>query len=547
MLRWIAIAFLMSFALGARAADDWIDDFPPVTAVAYAVTEQLKVDTVDWRFDMRGIALKDDDDLFSVYMVGTLVLLRKIMLYKYQDEQSLSPQREAKLKSLVAAYLEAELLIGQGVGHRRGYLTTAQRCRDIACYRQWFKTGVSNVAGAAYRRRILNRLFCGDRAAELDALAQSYGIRAPYLPSPANTLAMEPELVGVAPAGCSIYGGDADRNGLCDDWQDRSDTSGATVVMEKVRMAPSNGLVVTFAKDGGKPGANMCFRVWRSSKPTLDADEKPLWAGRGTTAGTPLQLVLAPDKVFRLDQTTAGPDTAKPWLIVEATGAASPQVTCGRSLPIAELSKDLTHHGIGLFGPYPDVGKAVFWTGIKALVLTSKPGESGFVILRRNVATGPSAFYATSPAPASEGTSTGKQPKFQPEDYRASIQGAFKDSCEERESFALIGTVHTHPSEWVEVPSNDNFSMDDFNGAIRMIHAPASDFGDGVVFPNVEKPAIFLIPMGTLRILMFIANTEDKRFEDDEKGSVSTLLSTRYGTYVDRQKEIGRYPESIRK
>jgi hypothetical protein len=99
----------------------------------------------------RGIALKEDYDLFAVYLVGTLVLLGQIILYKYQEEESLSrereanPDREAKLQFMVATYLEAELLIGQGVGNRRGYLTTAQKCRDVGCYRRWFKTGHSNI------------------------------------------------------------------------------------------------------------------------------------------------------------------------------------------------------------------------------------------------------------------------------------------------------------------------------------------------------------------------------------------------------------------
>jgi hypothetical protein len=227
VLCWITATFLGLHAVTARAASDWIDELPTVTTVAHAVTEQLKVDTVDWRFDMRGIALKDDDDLFAVYLVGTLVLLRKLILYKDQEEKSLSrereanPDREAKLQFMVAAYLEAELLIGQAVGNRRGYLTTAQKCRDIGCYRRWFKTGYSNVyIGAAYRARILPRLFpCGDRAAELDRLAQSNAKQAAFLPSPAETSTIQPELQGVAPAGCCVYGGDANRNGLCDDWQ----------------------------------------------------------------------------------------------------------------------------------------------------------------------------------------------------------------------------------------------------------------------------------------------------------------------------------------
>lgn len=216
----LTAALLGLFAVPAHADSDWIEQLPDVTVVARAVSDQLRVDTANWNFAARGIALKDDDDLFAVYIVGTLVMLRQIILYKYQEEK-LSSQDEARLRTIVAAYLEAELLIGQGVGARRGYLTTAQKCADMDCYRRWFKTGISNVHGASYRGRILPRLFCVDElVTNLDKLAQANAVRAPYLPSLAVTLTIEPPLAGVAPAGCSAYGGDADRNGLCDDWQD---------------------------------------------------------------------------------------------------------------------------------------------------------------------------------------------------------------------------------------------------------------------------------------------------------------------------------------
>ena len=140
---------------------------------------------------------------------------------KNQGEKSLSLDRETKLKYMVAAYLEAELLIGKEVGNRQGYLSAAQKCRDKDCSRRWFKTGYSNVyISASYRARILTRLFaCGGRAAELDRLAQSYAGRTPYFPSPAETEQIVPELKGLAPWGCCVYGGDAKGNGLCDDWR----------------------------------------------------------------------------------------------------------------------------------------------------------------------------------------------------------------------------------------------------------------------------------------------------------------------------------------
>ncbi|HVY04639.1 MAG TPA: hypothetical protein VHB46_01560 [Burkholderiales bacterium] len=215
-----AIAVLAFFSIASHAAE-WIDQLPDVTVVAHAVADQLKADTVGWDFKARGIELEDDDDLFAVYMTGTLVMLRQIVLYKYQ-EKSLSREDEAKLRSLVAAYLEAELVIGKNVGARHGYLTTAQKCRDMECYRRWFKTHSMSVAGASYRGRILARLFCDVAlATELDKLAQTNAVHAPYLPSPAVTLQIESGMAGIAAAGCTAYGGDSDRNGLCDDWKDR--------------------------------------------------------------------------------------------------------------------------------------------------------------------------------------------------------------------------------------------------------------------------------------------------------------------------------------
>src|SRR5689334_7405710 len=94
----ILFGCFMLFAVPAYADADWIDELPTVTTVARAVAQQLQIDTVNWNFQIRGIALKDDDDLFAVYMAGTLVLLRQVILYKYQEETPLPPEREGKLR-----------------------------------------------------------------------------------------------------------------------------------------------------------------------------------------------------------------------------------------------------------------------------------------------------------------------------------------------------------------------------------------------------------------------------------------------------------------
>jgi len=242
IFRWISFAFLALCTFTAQAAGEWIEEFPNVTVVARAVSDQLKADTVGWNFSARGIALKDDDDLFSVYMVGTLVMLRQIVLYKFeQEEKSLSAQDVEKLRSLVASYLEAELVIGKGIGFRQGYLTTAQKCRDVDCHKRWFKMHYMSVNGASYRERILPRMFCDDvLATELIELALSKRLKAPYLPSPAMTQQIDSSVAGVAPAGCSTYGGDKDNNGLCDDWKPPEASSASATGSNTASCLPIN-------------------------------------------------------------------------------------------------------------------------------------------------------------------------------------------------------------------------------------------------------------------------------------------------------------------
>jgi hypothetical protein len=570
VLCWTTAAFLGLFAVIARAASDWVDELPTVTTVAHAVTEQLQVDTADWRFDGRGIALKDDDDLFAVYLVGTLVLLRKIILFKYQEDQSLSPEREEKLRSAVAAYLEAELLIGQAVGTRPGYLTTAQKCRDIACYRRWFKTGYSNVyISASYRQRILPRLFpCDDRAAELDRLAQSYAGRTPYLPSPAETQSIPPEVAGVAPPGCSVYGGDANGNGLCEDWekpagsrdaQPSTASACAPIVMDKVRLANGGGLKVTLAKDGGKPGATVAFRVWRSAQPAIPVGVQPVWTGSaviqpGTKADSPLQVILAQGAPLAAEPTL-------PFLVVEVTSGRSPgPVSCEQPLQDWQLRQRAPPDG--LHGPYPDVVEAMKFAGYLALTLTGNPGESGFVVLRRDPPSGPAIYYTTAPTPTTQpgGVPGISQPKFGIEDYGTSLRNAFRNSCEAIENFVLIGTAHTHPQLWLEPKfmgpgknpfryPNDNFSMNDFNQAFQFKDLNGADFG-GEVRVRVDFEAIFLLPMRTVCFLKFEPRKGEPQFSEEDLDSWTSglfpLTWDLYLAYVGRQRQLGCLPQSIK-
>jgi hypothetical protein len=580
---WIALALMVPSGQ-ARAAEDWLDDMPSVPTVVEAVRR--------WTDQQIGQSpqLASDADFFPLRLMGTLVLMRWVIEFQIETQGELSPERMERARKITHDYMQAEYAIGLGTARRGGRVVN--ECQKDgpnradfrtfpsadACHRFVTQKRISFIyASFDWRNAIFPELFC-DRAKAYLKLMQENILTLPApIRSPAVLGEMPDGSTLLGPRYCTAYGGDADGNGLCQDWErprgERVAAAGggsacAAIVLDKARLARDKGLVVTLANNGVKPGAKASFRVSRASGPTLDASVDPIWTGdanvaAGATPDAPPQVILGPGESFRLDPSAPDPDKSKPWLIVEVTsGGTSAPVSCGRPLPIAALSDAPTHQGIGLFGPYSNIAQAIFWAGYKALVLTGKPGESGFVVLRRDAAADSLVYYATTPAPATVAVSAGGQPLFLPGDYRASILGGFKQSCEEPEHFTLSGLVHTHPSVMLQVPSNDNFSMQDFNEAIRMSRGPRSDFGGGVVFPHSATRGMFLIPMGTLQILMFVADpVKDQPFSKDEMecavqdflpdvcGFLRTQFSEKYGAYTDptRQIEIAKYPESIKK
>src|SRR5262245_10834126 len=116
----ILLVPLASLAQTPSPPPDWIDEFPSVTEVAHAAFEEMKVTATRKGFDNTS-----DDDAIAINLAGTFVVLRQIMLLKYNEEPRMAKDREEKLKKLVASYLEAELTIGRGWAGRRGYITGA--------------------------------------------------------------------------------------------------------------------------------------------------------------------------------------------------------------------------------------------------------------------------------------------------------------------------------------------------------------------------------------------------------------------------------------
>ena len=198
-----------------------------------------------------------------------------------------------------------------------------------------------------------------------------------------------------------------------------------------------------------------------------------------------MQVMLAPGVSFVADQ-------ALPFLVVEVTSGRSPgPVSCEQ--PLKEWLLRQREPPDGLHGPYPNVVEAIKFAGFMALKLTGNPGESGFLVLRRDPPSGPEIYYTTAPTPTTQpgGVPGISQPKFGIEDYGTSLRNAFRNSCEAIENFVLIGTAHTHPELWLEPKfmgpgknpfryPNDNFSMNDFNQALQFKNLNGADFGGEV-------------------------------------------------------------------
>jgi hypothetical protein len=475
---WLA-GILAMLPLVSHAQSDWIDEFPPVTTVALAAYEELKATS-----ERGNPSSTQDDDAIAVNLAGTFVVLRQIMFLKYNEEPPMSREREDKLRKLVAAYEEAELTIGSGAPCRQGYITreppSGMGCADAECYQRWFLLHLnSSSSRASYRERVLKRLFAPGRAQELNDLRQRHATRIPYFDSPAVTLRVEPELAGLAPAGCTAYGGDTNQNGLCNDWEKPFGRGTAVaaasactqLAMDEVRMAPGSGLVVTLAKNSGTPGATASFRVWRSSKPALGGDAQRIWAGEatiqpGTKPGAPLQVLLAQGADLERDQ-------KRRYLLVEATSdSGAAPVHCEQPLK-NELGRHRVPGPNGLHGGYDSIEDALRLDDVTLIALQLMgagfdTAETGFLVIRdaRIRPGGKGAYYTTSAVRSSAEPSVYGRPIFLGPDYGRSLDEAFRTSCENMDDFAVVATVHTHPDKFDVV--EDNFSIPDFEILFEM-------------------------------------------------------------------------------
>lgn len=497
----LALALITSAARAQTDQLDWLDEMPTVSTVTRAVFEELKVEAA--RSNLPGM-LRDDDH-FAARLVGTLILLRQVMFLEYNEEPPMDQPREAKLKAVYAAYSEAELVIGQGAIGRRGYITRGPDGRgchraDAECYRRWFANDSTNYPiSAEYRRRILTRLFpCGDRAKDFIDLRQRHAVNAPHMPSPANTGQVEPEVLGIAPRGCATFGGDANNNGLCDEWENIPDrdqppiaagaspTRSGGIRMTTLRYAyttgPARGLKVDITSDTASTGLTACFRALRADRHSLGAG-KPFWQGVATIQAEPVKPDGKPGELYAIVAPTIDfqPDAKQPYVLVEITsGPSYGAVHCEHPSQTWE-KRHLPPTLGGLHGPYLDVETVMRQdrAGLIGLALTGNTNvEWGWLVVRNTrIAAGTPRYFVTPPTRSTQFSSAGT-PRVLPEDYFASFKTAFQGSCEDPAVFKVAALVHTHPTT-AGSPQVSNFSMADFNQALGFVPSGWRQFGEG--------------------------------------------------------------------
>lgn len=480
--RWLcgASIALVLVAGHAAAADDWLDDMPSVPTVVDVVRQSVDQQIRQYP------QIAADPDFLPMRLIGTFVLLRWVMEFQIETQGSLSPERMKRMHGIANDYMQAEFAIGLGTARRNGMVKN--QCQKDgpnradfkqfpsaeACHRYVTQKIISNVyASFNWRNEIFPRIFC-DRAKVYLELMQKNILT---LPAPTRS----PAVVGQMPDGtamlgmrfCDAYGGDANGNGLCEDWEKRLGDRDATavaaltcgpIIMDKVRMAPGKGLAVTLAKNSGKLGATASFRVSRSSQPKIDADAQQVWAGdaqiqSGTTSEAPMQVVLAQDAKLT-------PDQSRPYLLVEVTsGAAAAPVHCEQPIK-NEDGRNRVPRSNGLHGGYDSIDDAMLRDDVTLIALQLmgagfNTAETGFLVIRdARVRPGGKGAYYTTPALRSSSEPTVGRPTFLAVDYGRSFGDAFRTSCENIEDFGVVSIVHTHPdkSDVVE----DNFSIPDF-------------------------------------------------------------------------------------
>ena len=537
----------------AQPVSDWIDELPSVTVIAQVAFEENKVTASG--APQNGYA---DPDEVAVNLAATLLMLRQAIWLKAWDQpwwvmMWLAPEddpwwmasgRKDRLRAVVAAYREAELALAHGAVMRNGYIKRAEPDgRGCGADAKSATVAGSLALNAASSRASGHRAgveppfsmqLAGSGARRPSASGRQLFVHA-GLPVTGDDARDRQRARGLAPIGCETYGGDADMNGLCDDWPpavvavDTTSEVGADTCtpmqLTSVRREepPSRtssiaGLKVSIAAGTARPGTVVGFRVRRAASPA-GALIAAVW--EGTAAIESKNPLDAQGALFATIARGAplDPDPNRPFLVVDVPSVAvTKPVHCEQPLE-SWLKRQLGNFPAGLHGPYDDLQAAVLQPGsIVALQMTQDPdffgwsyqGEHGFLIVqdRRALSGG---YFVTPPVPSSQ-SGLGRQvdgPKFPFEDYYESFKTGFQDSCADEEHFAVAASVHTHPGAFGR---GNQFSRLDFEGSLASFFLPGADNAvwgapDNVLYTAME--AAVMLSEGDLCVRTYVPEPGD--------------------------------------
>ena len=600
-LRGTSIAFALMLAVGpAVAADDWLDDMPSVPTVVevvrYSVDEQIH----------RYPQLAADPDFLPMRLIGTFVLLRWVMEFEIETQGPLSAERMNRMRGIANEYMQAEYAIGLGTARRNG-LVKNQCQKDgpnradfktfasaEACHRYVTQKIISNVYSSFdWRNAVFPLIFCDRAKVYLDLMQKNILTLPAPVRSPAVVGEMPDRSAPVGPRFCDPYGGDANGNGMCEDWERQSATpttafrssgEGCKVIgLTQVRVAQGGGLKVSIDPKTTTPGASVRFRVVRATSAKGDGNAQPIWEGEarmesGVDPAAPLHAIVAQGEKLIPDQDRA-------FLLVDVVSVrSSGPVHCEQPVPIwaprhfaptpsglhgpyGEGSADAAKRGTdgGVIAPGRGADLAVNATGLLALKLTGT-NEAGFLILEDTRA--PGRYYATPPVTASPPSNPAANATVTNGDYGSSLRRAFAGSCEETTNFKIAAWVHTHPTQYGGVVwFNDNFSMEDFNFAVDLRRYPEVKFASDLRIGSAFEGSYIVVARDRC-IRSFTSQFYDDKdeFTPAEIGQVGSLLgepdfahkarqtlwatltelgmvalSEHYQRFQQRQREVGCY------
>jgi hypothetical protein len=246
-------------------------------------------------------------------------------------------------------------------------------------------------------------------------------------------------------------------------------TQSSRLLLTDLRTAPGGGLKVWIDKASAKPGSKVRFRVSRVAGGASTDPAQQIWSGEATIASDPSGALYA--IVARGIKLAA--DASRPFFQVDVDPPSGSQGPVSCEPPSGWHTRHLDPELNGLHGPYqvPTVEDAVANDAAVCIAFQQSKAlqrwegtEFGYTVLR-NKSTG--AYFTTPP----ERSDTDL--KVFTRDYAHSIDKAFERSCENKDDYAYVAEVHTHPAVLPFPAAGDYYSLRDFNRAIQLVQIPA--------------------------------------------------------------------------